>query len=135
MTAPRRANPYSDELVAVVCHDATTGMQKAHEIMRLQGDDYVLTGPFAVLHPDLHDAAVEGVRRARQLGASLSPQAHHQAWAEFLAGRGWSYGPVRDPDRKIHPNLRLWDDLSPEEQDKDRVFIAIVIALTLDIAA
>lgn len=135
VTGPRRINPYDDELVAIVCHDAAVGMQKVHEIMRLHGEDYVITGPFAVLHPDLHAAAIEGVRRVRREGASLSPRDHHDAWVAFLLVRGWRPGPGKDPENKIHPNLVPWDELSPEQRDKDRVFIGIVVSLTLDVAA
>lgn len=131
----RRGGGYSDVLVAMVCHDAILGMQRVHEVMRLQDDDYVITGPMASLHPDLRDAAVEGVARARRLGTSLSARDHHSAWAEFLGARGWRYGPVRDPAAKVHPNLTGWDQLPPEQRDKDRVFLAIVLGMTLDVEA
>lgn len=135
MGSPRGQRHYDDRIVAVVCHEATVGMQMAHEMMRLQDGDYVITGPFADLHPDLYDAAIEGVQRVRRIGASLSPRDHHQDWVDFLGGRGWVYGPVKDPARKIHPNMVPWHELPPEQQDKDRVFIAIVVSLTLDVVA
>lgn len=134
MGGPRRTH-YADEVVALVCHELTVGMQKAHELMRLQGNDYVITGPFADLHPDLYDAAIEGVRRVRRLGSSLSARDHHNDWVEFLKDRGWQYGPVKDVGRKIHPNLVEWYELAPEEQDKDRVFISVVVSLSLAEAA
>jgi hypothetical protein len=121
---------YGDQIVAMVCHQAIVGMQMAHELMRLQGDDAVPAGPFMYLHQDLLDAALDGVRRARRIGGSLSPRDHHDHWAEFLAARGWRQGP-RDDVAKTHPNLTAWDDLSPEQQDKDRVFLSIVVSLTL----
>jgi len=126
----RRAYRYSDQLVALVCHQATVGLQMAHELMLLQGDDAVPAGPFAYLHPDLRDAAFEGVRRVRRIGASLSPRAHHDAWVTFLSARGWRPGP-RDDAARTHPNLVGWDALPEEQRDKDRVFLGIVIAMTL----
>lgn len=128
---PSRLHRYRDEIVAMVCHDATVAMQKAHELMRLEGTDAVPTGPFVYLHPDLREAAAEGVRRVRRVGASLSPRDHHDAWAEFLAARGWRQGP-RDDAAKAHPNLVSWDDLPEEQRDKDRVFLGIVIAMTIE---
>lgn len=127
---------YSDVLVAMVCHDANLGMQKAQEILRLEAHDYdkdevPTTGMMADLHPDLRDAAVEGVRRARLLGASLSPRDHHNAWVAFLRERGWRLGP-KDPAAKTHPNLIVYDELDMLQRDKDRVFLSLVTALTLD---
>lgn len=131
-----RGHRYSDALVALVCHDANLGMQKAQEILRLEAHDYdedevPTTGLMAGLHPDLRDAAVEGVRRARQLSASLSPRDHHNAWVAFLTKRGWRLGP-KDPAAKTHPNLTGYDELDSLQRDKDRVFLSVVAALTLD---
>lgn len=126
-----RMHRYSDEIVAMVCHDATVAMQKAHELMRLEGTDAVPTGPFMYLHPDLLAAAVDGVQRARRIGTSLSPRDHHDEWAGFLIARGWRRGP-KDPEGKTHPNLADWDDLDPEQRDKDRVFMGIVVSLTIE---
>jgi len=126
----RRTHRYSDQLVALVCHQATIGLQMVHELMLLQGDDAVPAGPFAYLHPDLREAAFEGVRRVRRVGASLSPRDHHDAWVTFLSARGWRQGP-RDDAARTHPNLAAWDDLPEEQRDKDRVFLGIVISMTL----
>ena len=133
MSSPRM-HRYSDKIVAMICHDTITGMQKAHELMRLEGTDAVPAGPFMYLHPDLLDAAVEGVARVRQLGGSLSARDHHDEWAAFLTARGWRCGP-RDDEAKTHPNLVAWEGLSPEQQDKDRVFVGVVVSLTLDTGA
>lgn len=136
MSGPKRGmHYYGDEEVAVVCHQATVGMQMAHERMRLQREGYVITGPFADLHPDLYDAAIEGVRRVRRMGASLEAREHHNDWVTFLEARGWRYGATKDPEHKIHPNLVSWEVLDPEQQDKDRVFISLVISLSLGVAA
>lgn len=127
----RRLHRYSDLIVAMVCHDANMGMQKAQEAMRLQGTGAIPGGQFMHLHPDLLDAAIEGVRRARRVGQPLSPRDHHNEWVAFLTDRGWTHG-ERDPDRKRHPNLIPWEELDPEEQDKDRVFMGIVFTLSAE---
>jgi hypothetical protein len=129
-----RMHYYSDAMVALVCHDATIAMQKTHELMRLHQDgDVVLTGPFQYLHADLMDAAVNGVREARN-GEAPSPRQHHQQWKAFLEARGWACGP-KDPDAKTHPNLVSWDALTPEQRDKCRVFLGIVASMTIDVGA
>ena len=46
-------------------------------------------------------------------------QYEHRRWMEHLAFHGWTVGP-RDDDRKKHPCFVPWDELSDEDQDKDR---------------
>jgi hypothetical protein len=45
----------------------------------------------------------------------------HEGWVEDLIRDGWrpTFGP-KDPDRKLHPMLIGWEELSEEERDKDR---------------
>lgn len=127
-----RMHHYSDALVAVVCHDANGGLQKAHERMSLHQDgaDIPVTGPFDHMHPDLRAAALNGVAQARR--DYPSPREHHQRWVEFLRDRGWKPGP-RDVNAKIHPNLVSWDGLPPHERDKCRLFLGIVLAMTINV--
>ena len=33
---------------------------------------------------------------------------------------GYSYGPVRDEDRMLHPDLIPWEQLTEEDKEKDR---------------
>lgn len=129
---PARMHRYSDIIVAMICHDANMGMQKAHESMKADGTGAIPSGPFLYLAPDLLDAAVEGVRRARRVGAPLSPRDHHDEWVKFLTGRGWRYGPDKNPEARTHPNLVPWEELSGEQQDKDRVFLSVVFALSAE---
>lgn len=128
---PARMHRYSDVIVAMVCHDANMAMTKAQEAMKVQGTGAIPGGPFIHLHEDLLDAAIEGVRRARRVGQPLSPRDHHNEWVAFLTARGWTHG-ERDPERRRHPNLVPWDELTPEEQDKDRVFMSVVFALSAE---
>ena len=47
-------------------------------------------------------------------------QLEHQRWMSEKLADGWRYGVPRDDERKIHPDLRDWDDLSEPDKDKDR---------------
>ncbi len=40
----------------------------------------------------------------------------HQRWCLDRKAQGFRYGPKKDPIAKIHPLLRPWDELSPEDQ-------------------
>ncbi len=44
----------------------------------------------------------------------------HDRWMKERRRQGWSYGPVRDNERKLHPLLVSWEELSRENKDKDR---------------
>ena len=43
----------------------------------------------------------------------------HERWCEERKSRGWTYGPVRDNGKKIHPNLIPWDDPRLDEATKE----------------
>jgi RyR domain len=69
------------------------------------------------------DSALEGVRHALQ---DPRPEASHQRWVDKKTAEGWSYGPIKDPDKKLHPCLVPFGDLSAVQQRKDIIFIEMV---------
>lgn len=44
----------------------------------------------------------------------------HEVWAKSRMDQGWTYGPARDDERKIHPCLVPYEELPEEEKDYDR---------------
>jgi hypothetical protein len=44
----------------------------------------------------------------------------HERWMRDKRSQGWTYGPTRDDERKIHPDLQPWAALSAADKDKDR---------------
>jgi DNA-binding transcriptional MerR regulator len=58
-----------------------------------------------------------------------TPEQNHQGWYDRLVADGWTLGP-KDAAAKTHPDLLPFDQLPEHEQQKDRLFIAIVRALT-----
>jgi voltage-gated potassium channel Kch len=44
----------------------------------------------------------------------------HERWLQERTQQGWRYGSVRDDQRKLHPDLVDWADLSDESAEKDR---------------
>ena len=71
-------------------------------------------------------AGVQEVIRNPELTAEQS----HELWVTRMRADGWTYGEVKDPERKTHPALLPFAELPAEQQLKDRLFIAIVRALT-----
>ena len=98
---------------------------------RAEGQSGPVGGPFAAMPRDLQDAAVDGVERARRSG-QLNARDHHNAWVDFLLDRGWRHGD-RDYAAKQHPALVYWPQLSPQDRDKARVFLSVVMGMTLDV--
>jgi hypothetical protein len=58
-----------------------------------------------------------------------TPEQNHQGWYERLVADGWTHGDVKDAEAKTHPDLVPFGQLPEHEQQKDRLFLAIVRAL------
>lgn len=58
-----------------------------------------------------------------------TPEQNHQGWYERMVADGWTRGEVKDTEAKTHPDLVPFHQLPEHEQQKDRLFIAIVRAL------
>jgi hypothetical protein len=47
-------------------------------------------------------------------------RAEHDRWQRDLLGQGWRFGEVKDAQRKLHPKLVPWNELTEDDRDKDR---------------
>lgn len=70
------------------------------------------------------ESAMSGVRL--HLTSNISPAESHYHWMKHKLADGWTYGPVKDADKKQHPCLVVYDDLPQEQRTKDYIFRAIV---------
>ena len=50
----------------------------------------------------------------------LLAEREHERFEQSKRERGWTYGPVRDNDKLIHPCLVPWKKLPEDEKEKDR---------------
>ncbi len=57
------------------------------------------------------------------------PEASHKSWLKQKLDDGWKYGPVKNPDIKEHPCLVPFNELPKEQQIKDFLFRAVVLAM------
>ena len=55
--------------------------------------------------------------------------ASHDSWLEEKRATGWTYGPVKDAEKKEHPCFVPYEALPAEQQAKDHLFKAIVAAM------
>jgi hypothetical protein len=53
-------------------------------------------------------------------------RAEHRRWMDERAAKGWRHGPVRDDDRKLHPDLVDWEYLTDDGRDKDRAAVRAI---------
>ena len=50
-------------------------------------------------------------------------QSNHDHWAQKRIDEGWSYGPERNDQKKEHPDLVSYSDLSESEKEYDRTSV------------
>ena len=87
----------------------------------------------APIVPELYDDREEAFRLQfekvieRQMGPGRSGNAEelHEDWVIAYEQMGWKYGPVRDTEKKEHPDMVPYNDLGQLERDKDAVFVAL----------
>ena len=58
-------------------------------------------------------------------------EAVHDEWAAGRIADGWTYGPQRDDDKKHHPCLVPYEELSDEEKAYDRATAKATIAMVI----
>lgn len=73
------------------------------------------------------ESAISGV--SHHLERPRTPEESHDLWSAEKIRDGWSYGPVKDPEKKEHPCLVPYGELPLEQRVKDYLFGAVVNAL------
>ena len=53
----------------------------------------------------------------------------HDNWLKHKEAEGWTYGPVKDPEKKQHPCMLPYGKLPDEDKQKDALFCNIVFAM------
>lgn len=74
------------------------------------------------------DSAIAGVEY-HLANEGVTPEMSHESWLRHKEAEGWTYGPVKDPEKKEHPCFLPYDQLPREQQTKDALFKAVVSAL------
>ena len=75
-----------------------------------------------------HDSAKSGV--LMHLNYPDAPASEsHRCWMEGKLADGWTYGEVKDVEKKQHPCMVAFEDLPKEQQAKDYIFKAVVNSL------
>ena len=75
--------------------------------------------------PVFPGATSERIAFTREQLEQLS-RMEHDRWMAEKARNGWVRGPVRDNDRKVHPDLIPWEALDETAKDKDRNAVRMI---------
>jgi hypothetical protein len=62
------------------------------------------------------------------LAGDTSEQSH-ESWLREKIATGWRYGPTKDPEKREHPSLVPYAELSESQQAKDDLFVTTVRAV------
>jgi hypothetical protein len=79
------------------------------------------------------DSAIAGVE-LHLANPNLGVDASHQAWLEHKRAEGWTYGPIKDPEKKEHPCFVPYADLPQAQKVKDFLFRGVVHAIAREMA-
>lgn len=68
-------------------------------------------------------SAIEGVKY--HIYNETTPADSHISWMKQKQEDGWTYGVVKDPEKKTHPCMVPYGDLPKEQRSKDYLFKAV----------
>jgi len=109
-----------NEAIAKVCHEANRAYCEG------LGDHS--QRPWSESAEWQRESAVEGVQFVlNDPGAPAS--ASHESWMYFKLKGGWTYGEEKDAEAKTHPCIVPFAELPAEQQKKDALFRAVVLAI------
>lgn len=74
------------------------------------------------------ESLLSGVRLI-EAGVVQCPEDSHRSWLDHKVREGWTWGRLKDPGAKTHPNMVPWSALDERERVKDALFFACVMTL------
>lgn len=75
-----------------------------------------------------------GVEAQLAADCMLTGEQMHERWMTSKLDNGWTLGEKKDTEKKTHPNLKPYAELSGQERFKDALFSTIVRTIWVDIA-
>lgn len=108
------------EYIAKICHEANRVWCQA-------GGDYTQKH-WEDAEQWQRDSAINGVKfRINNSNAGVDSQ--HNAWMEDKMRNGWTFGEIKNDEKKTHPCIVPFEKLPKFQQKKDSLFCAIVDSL------
>lgn len=112
----------TNEQIAIVCHEANRALCNSF------GD--FSQKPWAEAEQWQRDAAFQSIEFL-QGNPDAGDSALHDSWMQAKIKDGWVYGEKKDGEAKTHPCLVPFTELPPQQQAKDAIFRAIVVACSV----
>ena len=84
-----------------------------------------IAAPWDELSESMRESVRTGVRNI-VTGVVTAPHESHEKWLEFKGNEGWTYGEVKDFEKKTHPCFRPYQELPQEQRVKDALFFNTV---------
>jgi len=107
------------EKIASICH----AINRAY--CKMCGD--ITLVPWDQTPEIIKESVRSGVRFALD-HPEATPETMHEEWMKYKLAEGWTWGPVKDIEKKKHPNIVSYYALDNEQQTKDHLFLAVVRA-------
>ncbi len=79
--------------------------------------------------PDWQKRSIVAGVEAIQSNIELTPEEVHARWMDRKEREGWTFGEVKDTEKKTHPRMMSYKDLSAYHKINDNLFGAVVRAL------
>lgn len=106
--------------IALVCHEVNRAYGN-----RMTGDSHE---PWEKAPEWQRESSIKCVRFLLE-NREAGPEALHDAWRAAKHAEGWQWGKTKNEEKKEHPCLVEFYELSKEQQAKDLIFHAIVRAM------
>ena len=74
---------------------------------------------------DIRESVRNGVRAIID-DPNHTPEQSHETWMAYKAAQGWVFGDTKDAEKKTHPSMIPYNELSNQEKFKDALFHGIV---------
>lgn len=110
------------EQIAELCHEANRAY------CRQLGDNSQL--PWDLAPEWQRQSCVAGVT-FKLNNPEAGPDAMHNSWLRQKQADGWVYGETKDAEKKTHPCIVPYHQLSAEQKCKDVIFSSIVSAMVV----
>lgn len=106
-------------VLAELCHEAN---RKYRELIGENPGPCWKDAPVEMVH-----STMNGVHW-RLMHPDASPSAQHEEWYRQKLADGWQYGPLKDPEARLHPCMVEYAKLPIEQRTKDYIFICTIAA-------
>lgn len=121
-TSPIVTPGLDHEAMAAILHEANRQLSMTY------GETPDLPWSDPALPEHCRESARNNITFSLDIG-SFDPKDAHQRWMDNKLADGWRYGGMKSYEKKTHPCLLPWDQLSPLQKRKDIMWQRLLQAL------